>query len=84
MPRFRSLSEAVRYHVEQVVNVTDVPQSLVLSVETNQAKLLDEGGSRSDSIVLRWGSSTWGVEAVTGYSFPGQLSTTDSSGGPLR
>jgi hypothetical protein len=78
MARFRSLSEAVRHHVENVINVNDMPQALPLSVHSGQARILDERGGFAINNVMRWGDSTFGVEPATGYLFPGQLSTTNS------
>lgn len=83
MARFRSLSEAVRYHVENVVSVSDVSQALPISLNSGQARMLDEGSGYSANSVMRWGTSTFGVEPATGYLFPGQLSTSKGSGGNL-
>lgn len=80
MPRFRSLSEAVRHHVENVINVNDISQALPMSVNSGQARVLDENSGYSQNSVIRWGTSTFGVEPVTGYLFPGQLSTSTDSG----
>lgn len=83
MSRFRSLSEAVRYHVDHVLVVHEISQTLPLSVQSGQGRQFDEDAGRSASVVLRWGNSTWGVEPVTGYAFPGQKSTTTNSNGPI-
>lgn len=84
MARFRSLSEAVRHHVESVINVSDISQALPMSVHAGQAKVLDEDSGHAENIVMRWGTSTFGVEPVTGYLFPGQLSTPENNGGNLQ
>jgi len=84
MSRFRSLSEAVRYHVENVINVSDISQALPMSVHAGQAKILDEGSGYSANSVMRWGTSTFGVEPVTGYLFPGQLATSEDNGGNIQ
>lgn len=52
-----------------------------MSVHAGQAKTLDEGSGYATNSVMRWGTSTFGVEPVTGYMFPGQLSTSEDSGG---
>lgn len=83
MSRFRSLSEAVRYHVENVINVSDISQALPMSVHAGQARTLDEGSGYATNNVMRWGTSTFGVEPATGYLFPGQLSTSEDAGGQV-
>lgn len=75
MARFRTLSEAVRYHVEQLASVTEIPSTLPLSVQAGRKSAFDDDSGRPDSIVLRWGVSTWGVEPATGYLFPGVIAT---------
>lgn len=55
-----------------------------MSVHAGQAKILDEGSGYAANSVMRWGTSTFGVEPATGYLFPGQLATPEDSGGNLR
>lgn len=78
MARFRSLSEAVRYHVEHAISVNDISQALPMAVQAGQARILDESAGYASNSVMRWGTSVFGVEPVTGYIFPGQLSTSNS------
>jgi hypothetical protein len=80
MPRFRGLSEVIRFHVENLVPAQDIPQALPLSLQMGQGKLLREDRTETKR-VLRWGESTWGVEHATSYMFPGQQPETDDGGG---
>jgi len=70
--------------VENVINVSDISQALPMSVHSGQAKILDEESGYSLNNVMRWGTSTFGIEPVTGYLFPGQIATSEDSGGNLR
>lgn len=80
MPRFRGLSEVIRFHVENLVPTQEIPQALPLSVQMGQGKVLREDRTETKR-VLRWGESTWGVEQATSFEFPGQVAAEDGEGG---
>jgi hypothetical protein len=76
MPRFRSVNDAIRTFVENNPPRVVVP---------NSSPLATTFGSRAPntqtvtSDILRWGTGClWGVELVTPYVFPNQL--TDPQG----
>ena len=69
MPRFTSLSQAVRFHIAQTVKPVQVGQGTVLAVQLGQNLPLSLA-QEPESGVQRWGFSTWGVEPVTGIYRP--------------
>ena len=72
MPRFRGLSEAIRYHVKQLNTPLDIPPSSALSLDVGAQELTTFSGDVSPS-VLRWGFSTWGIERVINKYKPTDL-----------
>lgn len=82
MPRFRGLSEVIRFHVENLMPPQEIPQALPLSLQMGQGKTFREDRTETKR-VLRWGESTWGVESATSFEFPGQPASGDDDGGNL-
>lgn len=64
MPKFRSLSEAIRFQILQVSPPIEVPITSPLSVQLGAAVPLASEFTLQDN-VFRWGFSTWGVEDIT-------------------
>lgn len=69
MPRFTSLSQAVRFYVREFAPTLQVAQGTILSVQMGQ-NIPQALGSELESGVQRWGFSTWGIEPITGVYSP--------------
>jgi hypothetical protein len=69
MPRFRTLSEAIRTQVAEYAPRLDVAVGTPLAAQLAQ-NLANTLSDDPQSGVLRWGSSTWGIEPVIGLPFP--------------
>lgn len=69
MPRFTSLSEAVKFHIAQQVKPVEVGYGTTLSVQLQQ-NLPFALAQEPEYDVQRWGISTWGVEPITGVYSP--------------
>jgi hypothetical protein len=80
--RFRSLSEAVRYNLDNVLTTLDAPGQVITQGMVSQAA--SETYSNASDNIFRWGESTWGINQITGDAFPFSNSTntgTSGSGG---
>lgn len=75
MPRFRTLSDAVKFQVEQSAPKSEFPLSSPLSSALGQG--VPAAKTVQSTNVFRWGESTWGVDTVGPYAFPGQLNDND-------
>ena len=71
MPYFRKLSEAVIFYVEQNAPSFNISPASPIAVMTGQS-ISTIKFDNSQSGVLRWGASTWGIEPVTNLYKPDQ------------
>ena len=68
-PNFRSLDEAINYHIERLNATREIPMGSPTAVLTGQNQPFFNSSSQVKG-VLQWGFSTWGVEPVIGIDAP--------------
>lgn len=68
-PTFRSLDEAISYHIERLKTTRELPMGSPNAVLTGENQPFFNSASQVKG-VLQWGFSTWGVEPVIGIDLP--------------
>lgn len=70
MPRFFTLSDAIRAQVEQLLPPANIPTGSPLAPSLSASAPLPSNSDSPVSGIQRWGFSTWGVEPFIGQEFP--------------
>lgn len=66
---FRSLDEAISFHIERLNATREIPMGSPIAVLTGQNQPFINSQTQVKG-VLQWGFSTWGVEPVIGIDAP--------------
>jgi hypothetical protein len=77
MARFRTLSEAINFHLEQAaIESEQLSADSYLAVFNNNHLPIEDAPDTGERGFFRWGISIWGVDVITGEEYPMDFTLT--------